>query len=393
MAVRVALVWCAWLTATVAGAELRATRTAQCRALCLDEYGADTRTTHGECFQSAGCLTCWEKCGSLNPEDGEDTWTPCHLLPDCDDAGCRLACQFHSLPRAAPPALPPCRPDLELSRDGAEARWSLSESKCDRPRSGVVFLLLAGAGDGWQELVQTPAESVLLVNVGLDTPLRLLAVGRDGPLAVAELQSDDATATDGRQSHERKPPSDGVWLLETVSVERDSSSMVLVQVGWQRHRSAGAAPPQYLVTWELSGGGIKGHLYTDINSVTLSLWPESVYNIQVELLSVTSERSVPLVISTYRSAVPTEQRALPLAHQAALALLAALLLGAVAVAAVLAARRCRWGHLQGEGTAPARPVFILRSAGRQKRVPSPLRRVLVESWSPPAPVHREVPGS
>ncbi|KAF0311309.1 Transmembrane protein fend [Amphibalanus amphitrite] len=274
-------------------------------------YGADTRTTHGECFQSAGCLTCWEKCGSLNPEDGEDTWTPCHLLPDCvsieyrvqsneyrvlsngpvltpchllpdcDDAGCRLACQFHSLPRAAPPALPPCRPDLELSRDGAEARWSLSESKCDRPRSGVVFLLLAGAGDGWQELVQTPAESVLLVNVGLDTPLRLLAVGRDGPLAVAELQSDDATATDGRQSHERKPPSDGVWLLETVSVERDSSSMVLVQVGWQRHRSAGAAPPQYLVTWELSGGGIKGHLYTDINSVTLSLWPESVYNIQV----------------------------------------------------------------------------------------------------------------
>ena len=63
-------------------------------------------------------------------------------------------------------------------------------------------------------------------------------------------------------------------------MERDSSSMVLVQIGWQP-QSAGPGPAQYLVTWELSGGGIKGHLYTDINSVTLSLWPESVYNIQV----------------------------------------------------------------------------------------------------------------
>ena len=72
-----------------------------------------------------------------------------------------------------------------------------------------------------------------------------------------------------------------MWLLETVSVDHESSAMVLVQVGWQRRPAAGAAHSQYLVTWELSGGGIKGHLYTDINSVTLSLWPESVYNIQV----------------------------------------------------------------------------------------------------------------
>ena len=49
--------------------------------------------------------------------------------------------------------------------------------------------------------LQTAEESVLLVNVGLDTPLRLLAVGRDGPLAVAELRSsepDQETASDRR---------------------------------------------------------------------------------------------------------------------------------------------------------------------------------------------------
>ena len=101
---------------------------------------------------------------------------------------------------------------------------------------------------------------------------------------------------------------------------------------------------------------------------------------------MTSERSVPLVISTYRSAAPAQQEALPSGHQVALALPAALLLGAVAVAVALASRQCRWRHLRPAGAA-ARPVFVLSSASGQKRVPSPLRSVLVQTWSQPAPVH------
>ena len=98
---------------------------------------------------------------------------------------------------------------------------------------------------------------------------------------------------------------------------------------------------------------------------------------------MTSQRgSVPLVISTYREEAVAEQRALRPGHQAALALLAAVLLGAAAAVVALLSRRCRWRHLHGAAGPAAHRVFVLTSAGRQKRVPSPLRSVLV-----PVPVH------
>ena len=77
-----------------------------------------------------------------------------------EDAGCRRACQFHSSPRAAPPALLSAPPRLELNWDGAEARWSLSGAPDGQPDSSVVFLLLAATADGWKELVQVSCRRV-----------------------------------------------------------------------------------------------------------------------------------------------------------------------------------------------------------------------------------------
>lgn len=71
----------------------------------------------------------------------------------------------------------------------------------------------------------------------------------------------------------------------------------------------------YLVTWEVDGGGLKGHLYTDATSVTLSLWPETVYHIQVDLVDPSAHiRSAPLTIDTHKAPLVTsEQRPLPAA--------------------------------------------------------------------------------
>ena len=71
----------------------------------------------------------------------------------------------------------------------------------------------------------------------------------------------------------------------------------------------------YLVTWEVDGGGLKGHLYTDATSVTLSLWPETVYHIQVDLVGASAHiRSAPLTIDTHKAPLVTsEQRPLPAA--------------------------------------------------------------------------------
>ena len=94
---------------------------------------------------------------------------------------------------------------------------------------------------------------------------------------------------------------------------------------------------------------------------------------------MTSERSLPLVISSYRSAEPVEQRALPSVYLAALG--TALLLAAVAAAVALASRRYRW---RPDRSAPL--VSVLSSDVPQKSVPSPLTGAVVQMWVQPAPV-------
>ncbi|KAH8386256.1 hypothetical protein KR009_006975 [Drosophila setifemur] len=42
------------------------------------------------------------------------------------------------------------------------------------------------------------------------------------------------------------------------------------------------ASRQCLITWEVSGGGLIGNLLTDTARAELSLWPDTVYNIQVK---------------------------------------------------------------------------------------------------------------
>lgn len=56
-----------------------------------------------------------------------------------------------------------------------------------------------------------------------------------------------------------------------------NESLVTADVAWQLLNT----PCQYLVTWEISGGGLKGNLITETPSVQLSLWPETVYRVQV----------------------------------------------------------------------------------------------------------------
>ena len=94
--------------------------------------------------------------------------------------------------------------------------------------------------------------------------------------------------------------------------------MVIAEVAWPVQRSPDGQSADYLVTWEVDGGGLKGHLYTDSTAVTLSLWPDTVYHIQVELVTGAEEsvqlRSTPLTIDTHKAPVVTsEERPLPAA--------------------------------------------------------------------------------
>lgn len=60
--------------------------------------------------------------------------------------------------------------------------------------------------------------------------------------------------------------------------------LVIAEVAWEPRVPRGV----YLVTWEVDGGGLKGNLFTDSTCVTLSLWPDTIYHIQV------GQRTTPL---------------------------------------------------------------------------------------------------
>lgn len=73
---------------------------------------------------------------------------------------------------------------------------------------------------------------------------------------------------------------DAPWVLKEVSLIHQKV-LVIGEIAWEPKATRGV----YLVTWEVDGGGLKGNLFTDSTCVTLSLWPDTIYHIQVELVS------------------------------------------------------------------------------------------------------------
>jgi hypothetical protein len=71
-----------------------------------------------------------------------------------------------------------------------------------------------------------------------------------------------------------------LWDLKKVSLIHQKS-LVIAELAWNPVKVS--EDQEYLITWELDGGGLKGHLVTDSTSVSLSLWPDTLYHIQVKI--------------------------------------------------------------------------------------------------------------
>lgn len=69
-------------------------------------------------------------------------------------------------------------------------------------------------------------------------------------------------------------------------------ALVLTDIGWDE--LIANASRQCLITWEVSGGGLMGNLLTDTARAELSLWPDTVYNIQVTCKHKVSPSTPPL---------------------------------------------------------------------------------------------------
>ncbi|XP_025206165.1 uncharacterized protein LOC112602348 [Melanaphis sacchari] len=180
------------------------------------------------------------------------------------------------------------------------------------PLESVAARGAAAAASSLEELAATqpPALSSSTATAVLhdlrDADIIIRSLGRDQilgirlPLAAKSAPQEESLRLMGDDS-----PSDSseVWNLREVSMIHQKV-LVIAEVAWdarQVHR------PAYLVTWEIDGGGLKGNLFTDTTCVTLSLWPDTAYLIQVSLLggadeSVKMSTSPTLLLDT-RSAV------------------------------------------------------------------------------------------
>ncbi|XP_022183778.1 uncharacterized protein LOC111043187 [Myzus persicae] len=173
-----------------------------------------------------------------------------------------------------------------------------------------------------------------------DADIIIRSLGRDQILGIRlPLAARSAPQEESLRLMGDDDPSDTseVWNLREVSMIHQKV-LVIAEVAWdarQVHR------PAYLVTWEIDGGGLKGNLFTDTTCVTLSLWPDTAYLIQVSLLggadeSVKMSTSPTLLLDT-RSAVHSTAAAVEVTTAAA----------AVAAEAAEMAASDRWSDDSG----------------------------------------------
>ncbi|XP_050717243.1 uncharacterized protein LOC126998981 isoform X2 [Eriocheir sinensis] len=271
--------------------------------------------------------------------------------PDMCDEGCDASCDFHAAhPRKVVP-LSQHNSRLTLVFSGTAAQWSLSWG-LHSPSEHVVFALFTRSpGKAWELRHQTADFGASLDDLSSGSDMKLVAVAESGVLSVIitpyappahpkgvvkpALGMPLTQATrDRAESNDIDVGDEGAWpLLHEAEVE--ASGLVAAKVWWPPLSPRGA---DYLVTWEVEGGGLKGHLYTDLPEVDLTLWPETVYQVQVEVMTGPVGhplRSAHLTLDTHNITLAAHARknnrlmpTLPLVHKAEPPMSLEMLLGA-----------------------------------------------------------------
>lgn len=328
------------LVASVASAvDLQAAlKMAQCRAHCLDKFMDDQGTQHqNTCQRDTHCYQCWEACDML--ATNFPIWSLTCGQHDICDKGCDASCAFHAAhPRKVVP-LSQHNSRLTLVFSGTAAQWSLSWGR-HSPSEHVVFALFTRSpGKAWELRLQTADFGASLDDLSSGSDMKLVAVAESGVLSVIITPYAPPAHPKGavkpalgmpltQATHDRTESngidvgaSEEAWpLLHEAEVE--ASGLVAARVWWPPLSPRGA---DYLVTWEVEGGGLKGHLYTDLPEVDLTLWPETVYQVHVEVMTGPLGqplRSAHLTLDTHNITLAAHARknnlmpTLPLVHKA-----------------------------------------------------------------------------
>ncbi|KAJ3658638.1 hypothetical protein Zmor_010365 [Zophobas morio] len=209
--------------------------------------------------------------------------------------GCQEACRFHAEASTQVQQTQPVihtKGEGVIQVSGALARWP-RPSSVESKTPLVYVVMIKSQGGVWRQIIQTLD---LTTRVPLNTDkrgamLRVLVVDPQGLVTI--YSPDEASFRENKKkkktvnteikattSKSTTTDADAPWVLREVSLIHQKV-LVIGEIAWEPKASRGV----YLVTWEVDGGGLKGNLFTDSTCVTLSLWPDTVYHIQVELVS------------------------------------------------------------------------------------------------------------
>lgn len=148
-----------------------------------------------------------------------------------------------------------------LKIDGEDTRWPAPAPELEGP---WVYLVMRRLKNAWRQITQTLEQSAKIPAGGM---VRVLVVGRDGLVTIYGPAEEVGLGEDKG------------WHLRQVSVIHQEA-VVIAEVAWEpRHPRA-----LYLVTWEVAGGGLRGNLLTSSTCVALSLWPDTLFHVQVRIV-------------------------------------------------------------------------------------------------------------
>nr|CAD7439233.1 unnamed protein product [Timema bartmani] len=231
--------------------------------------------------------------------------------------GCQQACQFHHETSSQP--VQQTQPVIHTRGEevvkilGNGARWPRPPTT--NPSNPLVYVVMRKQDDessSWRQVTQTVDLTARLPEEETDpdpTNVRVLVVDPEGlvtiyspvsslstppiPHSVEILLGNEAVrkimgihrkkintevspTSAAKSSNKSRTAVSAPWELREVSLIHQKV-LVIAEVAWTPQVSRGV----YLVTWEVDGGGLKGNLFTDSTCVTLSLWPDTIYHIQV----------------------------------------------------------------------------------------------------------------
>ncbi|XP_045479194.1 uncharacterized protein LOC123684111 isoform X2 [Harmonia axyridis] len=235
---------------------------------------------------------CWENCELL--QSNFQVWGAMCEEKEICFPGCQEACRFHA---EASLRVQQTQPVIHTKGEGtikvsaAHASWPRPSSV--EQKTPLVYVVMRKTLAGpWRQIIQTlDLTTHVPVNSDQGAMLKVLVVDPQGLVTI--YSSDEASVEENRKrkktiNTEIKATTsksimnnvDFPWVLREVSLIHQKV-LVIGEIAWEPKSARGV----YLVTWEIDGGGLKGNLFTDSTCVTLSLCADTIYHIQVELVS------------------------------------------------------------------------------------------------------------